>query len=172
MSRAQALWRPMLAADLDRVMEIADVVHQDFPERREVMAQRQQVFPAGCWMWQRAGEQAEGYALTHPGWWRRPPALDCLLGDLPAAEEQEACYYLHDIALLPSARGGGAGSALMGALVAVARRFGYQRMALVAVHGSVPFWQKQGFAIESANAELAAKLATYDATAQYMSQSL
>ena len=41
-------WRPLTAADLDRVNEIADAVHLDFPERAEVPAERLRLFPAGC----------------------------------------------------------------------------------------------------------------------------
>ena len=62
---------------------------------------------------------AAGYALAHPFRFGALPALDALLHALPAGAD---CLYLHDIAILADARGGGAARALVDILVNVARR--------------------------------------------------
>ena len=44
---------------------------------------------------------------------------------------------------------------------------GFETMSLVAVNGSVPFWEKQGFGVEE-RPDLKEKLAAYEETARYM----
>ena len=60
---------------------------------------------------------------------------------------------------------GEADAALLPLLDQAAR--GLPEMALVAVHGSVPFWQRHGFTVVEAPA-LAEKLASYGEDARYM----
>ncbi len=132
----------MSADDIAAMATIAARVHPDFPERQAVFAERQRLAPAGCLMLQ-AGDAAEGYVLSHPWTLASPPALDTLLGALPAAPD---CWYLHDLALLPSTRGAGLGPIALDLLAARARAAGLPWMALVAVTGSAPFWRRQGFA--------------------------
>lgn len=132
-------WRPMIPADLPAVSAVAAVVHPDHPEDDAVLAERLALWPAGCLVLERSGRVA-GYALSHP--WAGPaPALNTLLRTLPA---NAALYYLHDLAILPEARGGGAGAAAVGLLAREAARLGLP-MGLVAVSGSAPFWARQGF---------------------------
>ncbi|MCQ4161332.1 GNAT family N-acetyltransferase [Roseomonas sp. GC11] len=157
-----ARWRPMRAADLPAVLAIADQVHTGYPEDAAVLAERQRLFPAGCWLLEGEGAAPWGYALSHPWHARRPPPLNTPLGALP---EAPGCFYIHDVALLPAARGQGAAGRLMPLLRMAAGSL--PGMALVAVHGSVPFWQRQGFRVVEAP-ELAAKLASYGQDARYM----
>jgi ribosomal protein S18 acetylase RimI-like enzyme len=96
------------------------------------------------------------------------PALDSLLGALPGDAD---AYYIHDLALLPGARGGGAASACVDRLAAHARASGFVRMALVAVGNSAGFWRRQGFR-EAHDEALARKLASYDDAARYMVREL
>lgn len=156
-------WRAMTGYDLDAVFEIANRVHADFFEAREVLAERQALYRNGCYVLE-VSEKPAGYVLSHP--WRLGslPALNALLGALP---ELADTYYLHDLALLPLTRGLGAAGQIVAALTKHAGAMGYPTMSLVAVNGSVPFWQRQGFAIED-RPELAAKLAGYEADARYM----
>jgi hypothetical protein len=100
-------WRPMRAADLDAVVAISDAVHGAFTEPRAVYAERLDLYPEGCRVFARGGAVA-GFLVTHP--WHRGavPKIGALLGALPAPAD---IYYLHDIALLPAARGTGAGAA-------------------------------------------------------------
>lgn len=160
-------WRPMTANDLPAVLAVAGIVHPDYPEDEAVFAERLRLFPQGCLVLDRA-EGLRGYVLSHP--WHRaaPPALNSLLGGLPAAAD---CFYIHDLALLPSARGGGAGRAVTETLVRIAAGEELPRLALVAIDGSLGFWWRQGFR-ELHDPALAAKLASYDDAARYMERAV
>lgn len=154
----------MIAADLPAVIAAAAAVHPDYPEDQAVFAERLRLAPSGCHVL--AGERGLlcGYLISHPWPAGAVPALNSLLGVLP---EGETNWYLHDLALLPAARGTGAASAIVSKLVEQVARTGYRSVALVAVNGSAGFWRRHGFA-EVAEAALAEKLATYDAAACYM----
>ena len=136
------VWRAMRAGDLVAVNRIAAVVHPDFPESDAVPAERLRLYPAGCLVLERDGA-VEGYAVSHPWHAGKPPALDVLLGRLPDAPE---IFYLHDLALLPAARGTGAAGEAVRLILAQAARAELPRVVLVAVNHSVGFWQRQGFA--------------------------
>jgi GNAT superfamily N-acetyltransferase len=157
----------MTAADLPAVMAVAAVVHPDYPEGEAVFAERLALHPAGC-LALSGGEGLGGYVLSHP--WRlgQVPALDSLLGVLP---DDADAYYIHDLALLPSARGGGAASDCVNRLATHASTSGFARMALVAVGNSAGFWRRQGFR-EAHDEALARKLASYDSAARYMIRDL
>jgi GNAT superfamily N-acetyltransferase len=154
----------MAPGDLRAVLAIAAAVHPDYPESEAVFAERLALFPAGCLMLE-SGGAAAGYATAHPWYHRRPPALDVLLGALPPVPE---VLYLHDLALLPAARGAGAGRVAIQRLAALA---GGLPMALVAIAGTEEFWRAQGFAATSDPA-LDDILRRYDHAARYMERSL
>ncbi len=149
-----ALWRPMIVADLARVNQIADIVHVNYPEDPAVFANRLALFPDGCLM---AGDGALvlGYCIAHPGVIGLPPALDCVLDSLPA---QADCLYIHDVALLPEARGRKLGVALAGLMEKVARAHGFDRIGLTAVNNSDGFWGALGYEPQPCD-----KLASYGA---------
>jgi len=152
----------MTAYDLPAVERIAAAVHPGFHESPEVLAERQRLYRNGCYLLE-IGERPAGYVLSHP-WRATPPVLDAPLGELPA---DASTYYLHDLALMPVARRIGAASQIVGALVKHAAARGFPTMSLVAVNGSQGFWERHGFAAEEPPA-LAARLASYDATARLM----
>jgi ribosomal protein S18 acetylase RimI-like enzyme len=156
-------WRAMTGYDLPAVQTIADQVHPGFFEAPEVLAERQQLYRNGCYLLE-IGEKPAGYVLSHP--WRSGslPALNVLLGDIPAGSDT---YYLHDLALLPVARRVGAASHIVSALIKHASATGFPSMSLVAVNGSRGFWEKHGFATQEVP-ELAAKLDSYEAAARLM----
>lgn len=162
----RAAWRPMAPPDLPAVSRISAAVHLDYPEEDAVLAERLALFPAGCWMLEGEPGAPLGYAITHPWHRARPPALNTRLGALP---EQPGTHYVHDVALLPEARGQGAAGRLMPLLLRAAR--GLPELSLVAVGGSVPFWRRQGFAVVD-DPGLAAKLRSYDAEARFMRRPL
>lgn len=151
-----ALWRPMNVADLPRVNQIADIVHVNYPEDPAVFANRLALFPDGCRMAE-DGAQSLGYCIVHPGIIGQPPALDSVLASLPAAAD---CLYIHDVALLPEARGRKLGIALARLMEDVARAHGFDRIALTAVNNSDGFWGSLGYEPQPCD-----KLASYgDAT--------
>lgn len=156
-------WRAMRVADLPAVEAVGEAVHTAYPEDPEVFAERLALFPFGCHVLE--GEDGlVGYLISHP--WRRaaPPALNARLGGLP---ERPGTYYIHDLALLPGARGRGVARRVVRAMAAMAISQGLDEMSLVAVGGSGGVWATQGFARLEVP-ELAAKLASYDAGAAYM----
>ena len=106
-----------------------------------------------------------GYAVSHPGRLGRPPALDSRLGELPSDAD---CLYLHDVALLPEARGLGLGESLVDLLRALGIRSGFKVLALTAVNRSTSYWRRRGFSDYSGDEILAAKLASYGDDAVYM----
>lgn len=158
-----ATWRPLLPEDLAAVEAIAGVVHPDFFEAPAIFAERQRLYPAGTHLLEIDGTPA-GYVLSHPFRLNTLPALNALLGAVPEGADT---YYLHDLALLPMARGTGAAGAIVGQLAGHARATGFASMSLVAVNGSRGFWERQGFAVADAPM-LAGKLASYEDAARYM----
>ncbi len=153
----------MMAGDLSAVARIADQVHPAHPESAAVAAERLALYPAGCLVLERDGDPI-GYALSHPWHADTPPPLDTLLGRLPTSP---GTFYLHDLALLPAARGLRAGTAAVRLLADQARRDRLPTASLVAVSGSVPFWRRQGFVVADSPA-LRDKLASYGADARFM----
>ncbi|MDP3255993.1 MAG: GNAT family N-acetyltransferase [Bosea sp. (in: a-proteobacteria)] len=157
----------MTAADLSAVLAVAAIVHPGYPEDEAVFAERLRLFPQGCLVLE-GSSGLLGYIVSHP--WHRgaPPALNTLLGLLPA---MPGAFYIHDLALLPAARGSGAGRLVIERLVALALEARLPRLALVAVNDSSGFWQRQGFR-EMHDPALAAKLASYDDAARYLEREL
>ena len=161
---AAPAWRPMRAGDLPDVERISAIVHPRYPEREAVPVERLRLFPAGCLMVSRASV-AIGYAIAHPGIIGRPPPLDTLLGTLPDGAD---CLYIHDVALLPEARGLRLGAVAVGILEAVARGYGHRHLALTSVNDSAGFWSRQGFSVSPVDQSLA----SYDDDAIYMVREL
>lgn len=137
----QGIWRPMREGDLADVSAISDAVHGRYTEDVGVYAERLALHPAGALAFERDGAVA-GYLIAHP--WHRdsPPKLGALLGAIPA--DAGTCY-LHDIALLPSARGTGAGKAALDLVADHARTLGLPDITLMAVGRADRFWAAQGF---------------------------
>ena len=156
-------WRPMTPGDLVQVQALADTIHVSHPEDFEVLAERQRLYPPGCFMLVE-DEQAIGYALTHP--WRlgEPPPLNELLGKLPV---DATTYYIHDVALLPVGRGKGYAIQAADRLITHAHAAGFGNLSLVAVNRSQAFWEKAGFRV-LAIIGLEAKLASYGPDAVLM----
>ena len=134
-------WRAMRADDLDAVTASADAVHGVFTEPKAVYAERLALYPDGCRVFERDGAVV-GLLVTHP--WHRGavPKLGAPLGALPPAPD---VYYFHDIALLPAARGAGAGAEATAFVRQQAVRAGCREVALVAVSGADSYWCAQGF---------------------------
>lgn len=160
-------WRQMTAADLDAVERIAAIVHPGFFERHAVLAEKQRLYPAGAWLCE-SESAACGYLLTHPWASKAIPALDDFLGAIPAGADT---YYFHDLAVLPEARGVGAAKAAVATALAHASTTGFGTASLVAVNGSVPFWEQRGFSVSDVP-QLADQLAAYEPGARYLTRRL
>jgi GNAT superfamily N-acetyltransferase len=160
-------WRPMTPQDLDAVQSLADRIHVDHPEDRHVFEERMRLYPQGCHILIEDGN-AIGYALTHPWHAGLPPRLNALLVEIP---REAATYYVHDVALLPEARGKGHAGAIVDLLADHAERTGYRTMSLVAVNGSQVFWERLGFRTQD-NPGLRDKLSSYGPDATLMVREL
>ncbi len=156
-------WRPMTPQDLGQVPDLADAIHLSHPEDPEVLAERQRLYPQGCFMLDENGH-AIGYALTHPWRFAEPPPLNRLLGKIPSPA---TTYYIHDVALLPEARGKGYAAQIADRLATHAREAGFGNLSLVAVNKSQVFWEKAGFRVIAVPG-LGAKLASYGPDATLM----
>lgn len=141
MSPQPHAWRPMRPEDIPAVYALSRRVHADYPEREAVLAAKLTLFPAGCFVLE-ADRRATGYAFSHPWTKGAPPALDALLGALPA---EPTTYFIHDVTLDDGARGRGHAAAIVPTLVDAARNCGLRHMTLVAVNGAEGFWTKFGF---------------------------
>lgn len=156
-------WRALTTLDLPAVEAIAAEVHPDFPEETAIFAERQRLYPDGTRLLELHGRPA-GYILSHP--WRigRPPALNSRLGQIPADADT---YYIHDLALLPAARGSGAAALIVDDVIAHACRQGFGSVSLIAVNNSLPFWSRNGFAPDD-RADIGEKLLSYEPAARFM----
>lgn len=134
-------WRAMTIGDVPKVIDLAAAIHTDYPEADEIFMERQAIYPAGCLVLT-IGGQVSGYMLSHPWTFGAPPALDTLLIELPQAP---STFYLHDLALLPVARGTGAARRAVEIAVDTSRNADLKNISLVAVGGSNLFWGKMGF---------------------------
>jgi len=156
-------WRPLTTLDLPAVETIAAEVHPHFPEDTAVFAERQRLYPEGTRLLEVHGKPA-GYILSHPWRFGAIPALNSRLGHIPADADT---YYIHDLALLPTARGSGAAAMVVTDMIDHALRTGLGSATLVAVNNSLPFWTHQGFAPVE-RPELSDKLRSYEEAACYM----
>jgi len=156
-------WRALTNLDLPAVEAIAAQVHPAFPEDAAIFAARQRLYPEGTRLLE-LNDTPSGYILSHPWHFGQLPALNALLGAVP---DDSDTYYLHDLALLPAARGTGAAAMIVGDMLRHARSAGLPSVSLVAVNGSLPFWYKHGFRAVHAP-ELADKLASYEDAARLM----
>ncbi|AWB21522.1 GNAT family N-acetyltransferase [Methylobacterium currus] len=134
-------------SDLAAASSIAARIHPDYPEDDAVMEERLRLCPEGCFALTADGDLL-GYAVGHPWHARSVPDLDTLIGSLPelgSLPGPAGAWCIHDVALLPEARGRGAAAALVGLMRDEARRRGLPAMVLVAVGDAAGFWRRHGF---------------------------
>ncbi|MGV6873369.1 GNAT family N-acetyltransferase [Pseudochelatococcus sp. B33] len=165
--RGQFAWRAMVPDDLEAVHALGKQVHPGYPERIEVFAERLRLYAPGCRVLE-AGDAMAGYVISHPWHPMMPPKLDSLLVAMPTFP---ATFYIHDLALLPLARGSGAGARAVADLVDHTEAIGLADLSLVAVNASVPFWRRQGFDIVESRS-INAALRSYDGEARFMMRRL
>ena len=148
----------MTSPDLNEVERVAGVVHVEHPEDAAVFRERLALYPAGCFVLEDASG-VRGYVISHPWLLKCPPSLNTLLGSLPAMADT---MYLHDLAVMPTARAGGAGTGAIDLVAAQARRERIATLSLLAVGRSQGFWQKNGFQPATVSLDLSSYgIATY-----------
>ena len=160
-------WRPLRRVDLPGLIPIAEVAHPALAERPEVFAEKWRLFPEGCFGADQDGD-LRGYGIAHPWVLNEIPPLDAFLLALP---DPATCLYVHDVAILPSARGHGLAATLVDLWVQVARMRGLPALSLVSVYGTFKLWSRLGFR-DASSAVATPKLQSYGPTARYMIRSL
>ncbi|HEY0956088.1 MAG TPA: GNAT family N-acetyltransferase [Roseateles sp.] len=163
----------MTPADLDAVLALQKRCYGvGFLERREAFAAKLAVTDGlGCCWLARRDDDGEplAYAVSLPVCEATLPALDAPHCERPASP---TLLYLHDMAVAPEARSLGLAARLLARLADSARTLGLREMGLVAVQGSVPYWQRQGFAEPAALSDaVRSKLASFGADARFLTQS-
>lgn len=135
--------RPIRSGDwpaIDRVQRAA------FPpsviERLESLRSIADAAPEFCLAAEADGEVV-GYLLAHPWVADDVPELN---EPLHACPGEAVAIFIHDMALLPSARGGGLASRMVRQALDSARRSGLCKAALISVQGTADFWARFGFA--------------------------
>jgi hypothetical protein len=156
-------WVPLLNLDLHSVNQIADHVHTSLPERPDVFAEKLSLFPQGCRKLL-LDNRSVGYGISHSWVLNSIPPLDEFLVALPPEPQ---CLYIHDVVVLPEARGHNASGLYVEYIKALAKVMHIQALALVSVYGTDVLWSRFGFQT-ILNPSLTKKLLTYGATAKYM----
>ena len=162
-----AAWRRAADADLDAILAVQARVHTIAPESRAVFASKREAFPSGTLVFDPGGAVL-GYGIFHPGTVGDVPALHALPFRIP---ERPDCLFIHDVALLPEARGRGGARVFVALARHEALALGLGRLALVSVYGTVPIWSRLGFAVRTPSRG-AAKLHPYGETARYMTSEI
>lgn len=164
MTETQGLrWRAATEADVSEIDRIARIIHPDLPEHIDTFAEKIALSPATCFVADE-NESIRGYAIAYPWIANDIPKLDTLLGSLPA---DASVLFIHDVALLPSARGRGLLGELADLFKAAGRKLGFRAMTLAAVYGSEEAWFRYGFYRAPMNEKLTEQIEGYG-TAVYM----
>jgi GNAT superfamily N-acetyltransferase len=164
MTAAKPSWRPLLPEDSGFVSEIADAIHTDLPERREVFEEKIRLYPSGCWKRLSPSGKIVGYGIAHTWTLHIIPPLDEFLSELPQSPD---CIYVHDVALRPEARGRNAGLDYMNILKKTAGQRGILNLACVSVYGTDALWSRMGFRCVN-DKSINEKIAGYGSSAKYM----
>lgn len=157
-------WRPMRADDVDGVVAVAAAAFPDHFEARACFEERVTLFPQGCYALA-DGDAVKGYLIAYPWPNGAIPPLNSLLDAIP---KERDTIYLHDLALHPDVRGQGHARPIVERLIADARALGAERVTLVSVNDSVPFWQSMGFDPVTGDVAIQRKLESYGEDASYM----
>jgi N-acetylglutamate synthase-like GNAT family acetyltransferase len=105
-----------------------------------------------------------GYGISHPWKLFSIPPLDEFLGAIP---EDADCIYIHDVAVLPDARGHQAAAHYLKLIRNIAAGLSIAKLACVSVYGTDVLWSRYGFKAAICES-MTSKLRTYGDSAKYM----
>lgn len=169
MSPGRHTLRGLLAADLPALMALqAQAYGAAYVEPAAVMAQRLAITPQTVWGLFDAPGAMWAYLLAY----RSEPGTVAPLHQAFDPATRPTALYLHDLAVHPQAKGQGLGPRLVAAALALVRAEGLGGLGLVAVQGSQPFWQRQGFQVVRPDVDSQAALAGYGDEAAYLWRAL
>ena len=134
--------RQMIAADCTAIDTIQRQVYVPaLQESPAVLRNKQALSPATCWVLADHQDILIGYLYAH--YWAdadTPPPLDT-----EQTEATGSLLFIHDLTIAPSYQGLGLSRLLWQTFVRYAQTKQVTDWLLVAVNGSVPFWQRRGF---------------------------
>ncbi|WP_151703607.1 GNAT family N-acetyltransferase [Nitrincola alkalilacustris] len=129
------------ASDWKGILHVQAEVYSDVePEQEAVLRHKWEHSPDSCFVYEK-NNTISAYLLAHTWGGEAPPKLHALL----PAKLQGQTLFLHDLAVSARLSGSGVGSAMVNHLVQIAAANGYEKIMLVAVQNSAPFWNKMGF---------------------------
>jgi ornithine decarboxylase len=157
--------RPIADDDWDSIVALEAGVYtgSDLSEDRAALESRGRASPSTSFVLD-DGERIAGYLLALPYPMFRYPDLTRVEGDVVAS----ANLHLHDLVIGDDFRGTGLARRLLRHLDETARSQRYERISLVAVGGSDPFWSAHGY---RPHPEVTLP-ASYGADAVYMSREI
>lgn len=158
--------RPMCADDIAGILQVQQQAYAvELQESPAVLLAKWQR-AASCCLVACTGKQVQGYLFSHPWHERLPPPLHAPLPEAVVAGEH---WFVHDLALAPTARGHGLAARLWRRAREHARAEGCRHSLLVALADAAGFWQRQGYQ-ELCSTEVSAreKLAGYGPGARLM----
>jgi len=160
--------RPMQRSDLPAILSIQKMVYQScFHEDFVAFQSKYTVSGDTCFLAEYNGKAA-GYVFSLPICGYDLPPLNVEIAALPTNPDR---LYLHDMALLPEARGQGLAAGLLQEVIRAARKRHLEHIVLIAVQNSAAFWNSHGFESNpTATGKLQAKLVSYGPEALYMEQ--
>ncbi|MER6915130.1 GNAT family N-acetyltransferase [Streptomyces sp. NPDC000594] len=134
--------RSITADDWDGIVALEAGAYADcaLSESRAALESRAAASPATCFVLEHRRRLA-GYVLALP----YPPFR---YPDLSRAEDSvfpSTNLHLHDLVIARDLQGGGLSRHLLSRLTATARSRRFERISLIAVEGSRPFWAAQGY---------------------------
>ena len=132
--------RPLLPSDLPAIRRIERQSYApSLRESEPAFLSKMRLFPAGavgCF----AGDDLCGYAFALP--WMRSATIGVaqVIDALPARPD---VMYIHDMVVAPARRRQRVASTLLTEVLRIASALSFDRLALVAVQGSEPFWRRE-----------------------------
>lgn len=159
-------FRLMCKTDLPAVMEVqASAYASAFQEPLAVFLRKLELAPDFCWVVQ-LQDRVVGYLFSHPWHNVLPPALHTSLGALP---ERASCWFIHDMAFLPQARGLGLAKRLYAAARNKVNDLNLPKSMLVAMPGVSDFWRLCGYqVVENLSDQQRQKMSQYGSGACLM----
>ncbi|MDY3331573.1 MAG: GNAT family N-acetyltransferase [Pelistega sp.] len=158
--------RPARVEDAATIFSLQKLCYsEDFYEEESAFRSKITSAQNLCWV----AEDSAGllaYVLSVPAKRGQLPCLNTL--DYQAPDDADVLY-LHDLSIFPRARRRGLKRLLLDKVFAQASQYGFLQVCLIAVQGSVPMWQKEGFTVVDCVAEI---LQSYGADAQLMVKAL
>ena len=151
--------RLMTPTDIPAVVALQDSCYSDaLYESPALLRQRLQAAESSCWLAENSAGELLAYLFSYP-------SINGYVTPLASAFKPAGApelLYLHDMAVSLAARGLGLANNLLAKAKQHALSLGLTKLALVAVQGSVPYWQRHGFAVvKPLSASAVSALASY-----------